>query len=75
MYPLLSVSPYPDSALSAGELALIAVVPVLTLIAWLIFVFVADRPPRHGQAVGTTPVPRHPGAQEGQREQPEREAA
>lgn len=35
MYPylLLSVSPYPNSALSAWQLAIIAVVPVLTLAA------------------------------------------
>jgi len=33
MYLLLTVSPYPNSALSAGELAVIAIVPVLALAA------------------------------------------
>jgi len=54
MYPYLalSVSPYPNSALSAGQLAIIAVVPVLSLAAWLIAVFAANRgaaarPERH----------------------------
>ena len=47
MYPYLalSVSPYPNSALSAGQLAIIAIVPVLTLAAWLILMFAADRRP------------------------------
>ena len=77
MYPYLalSVSPYPNSALSAGQLAIIAVVPLLSLVAWLIFVFVADREPRHRGAAGTTSLPQHPRAQEQEREQPERKAA
>jgi len=77
MYPslLLSVSPYPNSALSADELAIIAVVPVLALVAWLILVFAADRQPRHGAVTGTTSLPRQPGAQEHEGEQPERKAA
>ena len=80
MYPYLaSVSPYPNSALSAGQLALIAVVPVLALAAWLILVFVADRGPRHRAAAGITSVPQQPGVQEQQQEQeheePERKAA
>jgi hypothetical protein len=77
MYPylLLSASPYPNSALSAGELVIIAVVPVLALAAWLILAFAADRQPRHGAVTGTTSLPRHPGAQEREREQPERKAA
>lgn len=71
---LLSVSPYPNSAISAVQLAIIAVVPVLTLAAWLILVFAADRQPRH-RAAGTTSLPQQPPtpAQEGQ--QPERKAA
>jgi hypothetical protein len=76
-YLLLSVSPYPNSALSAGELALIAVIPVLALAAWLILVFAADRQPRH-RAAGTTSLPRLPQlppAQEHEREQRERKAA
>ena len=74
-YLALSVGPYPNSALSGGQLALIAVVPVLALAAWLIFVFVAAREPRHGGAAGTTSVPQQPRAQEPEREQPERKAA
>ncbi len=80
MYPhlLLSVSPYPNSALSAGQLALIAVIPVLALAAWLILVFAADRQPRHSDAAGTASLPQQPDAreqQEHEREQPERKAA
>ena len=75
MYLLLSVSPYPDSALSAGELALIAVVPVLALAAWLILVFAAARQPRHRTVAGATPLPQRPPAREQEREQPERRAA
>ena len=77
MYPYLalSVSPYPNSALSAGQLAIIAVVPVLSLAAWLIVVFVADREPRHRGAAGTTSLPQQPRAPEHEREQPERKAA
>ena len=37
---------YPDSALSAGQLAIIAVVAVASLAAWLIAVFLAARQPR-----------------------------
>jgi len=77
MYPYLalSVSPYPNSALSAGQLALIAIVPVLALAAWLILVFVADRQPRHRGAAGSQSLPQQPPAQEQQGEQPERKAA
>ena len=77
MYPylLLSVSPYPNSALSAWQLAIIAVVAVLSLSAWLILVFAADRQPRHGTAAETPSLPQHPGTQEHEPEQPERKAA
>lgn len=77
MYPYLalSVSPYPNSALSAGQLAIIAIVPVLSLAVWLILVFVADREPRRRGAAGTTSLPQQPRAQEQEREQPERKAA
>jgi len=74
-YLLLSVSPYPNSALSAWQLAIIAVVPVLALAAWLILVFAADRQPRHRRAAGTTSLPQLPRAQDHEREQPERKAA
>ncbi len=77
MYPysVLSVSPYPNSALSAGVLAIIAVVPVLTMAIWLIAVFVAAREPRHREAAGTVPLARQPQAQDQKREEPERKAA
>ena len=75
MYLLLSVSPYPNSALSAGQLAIIAVVPVLALAAWLILVFAADRQPRHPTAAGATPLPQRPRAHQREREHPERKAA
>jgi len=77
MYPylVLSVGPYPNSALSVGQLAIMAVVPVLALAAWLIIVFVAAREPRHRGASGTMPQPQQPRAQEHEREQPERKAA
>ena len=41
---------YPNSALSAGQLALVAVVPVLCLAIWLIGVFVAARDPRRRES-------------------------
>jgi hypothetical protein len=74
-YLLLSVSPYPNSALSAWQLAIIAVVPVLALAAWLILIFAADRQPRHRRAADTTSLPQLPPAQEHEREEPERKAA
>jgi hypothetical protein len=77
MYPYLalSVSPYPNSALSAGQLAIIAVVPVLSLATWLIAVFVANREPRRRDAAGTISLPQRPRAQEQEREQAERKVA
>lgn len=77
MYPylVLSVSPYPNSALSAGELAIIAVVPVLALAVWLISVFVAAREPRQRGATGITSLPQQPPAQELQGAEPEHKAA
>ncbi len=77
MYPylVLSVSPYPNSALSAGELAIIAVVPVLTLAVWLISVFVAAREPRRHGAAEITSLPQRPPAQELQGAEPEQKAA
>jgi hypothetical protein len=76
MYPYLaSVGPYPNSALAAWQLALIAVVPTLALAAWLILVFVADRRPRY-RGAGTAPLPQQPPAQEQEhREEAERRAA
>jgi hypothetical protein len=63
---------YPNSALSAGQLAIIAIVPVLFLAAWLIGVFVAVRDPRrHETGAGTISLPQHPASTD----QSERKAA
>jgi hypothetical protein len=48
---------YPDSALSAGQLAVMAVVVAASLAAWLIIVFLAARQPR-GSSEATNPRPR-----------------
>ena len=57
MYPNYTVSPYPNSALSAWQLAVIAVVAVGTLAFWLIAVFLAARQPGgHEQAVAGSPA-------------------
>jgi hypothetical protein len=55
MHPYLafSVGPDPNSALSAGQLALIAVISVLLLFASIIAPFVVAREPRHYGAAGT----------------------
>ena len=53
-------SAYPDSAISAGKMTLIAVVMVASLVAWLIPVFLADRQgsrKKTRQANVPTPVP------------------
>jgi hypothetical protein len=51
---------YPNPALSAGEMAIIAVVAVLTLAIWIGCVFVAAREPRRrDSAAGTASLPRH----------------
>jgi hypothetical protein len=39
--------PYPNTVLSAWQLALIALVAVGTLTGWLVAVFLAARPTRH----------------------------
>ena len=52
---------YPNSALSAGQLALIAVVAVLCLGIWLTSVFVAARAPRRRETdAGTPSLPQRP---------------
>jgi hypothetical protein len=51
---------YPNSALSAGQLAVIAVVAVLTLAIWIGGVFVAAREPRRRDSgAGTVTTPQH----------------
>jgi membrane protein implicated in regulation of membrane protease activity len=47
---------YPNSALSAWQLAIMAVVVVACLSAWLIAVFLADREPRHDRAAAASPA-------------------
>jgi len=51
---------YPNSALSAGQLALIAVVAVVCLGIWLASVFIAAREPRRDRMAGTTTLPQQP---------------
>ena len=54
---------YPNSALSAGQLALIAIVAALGLAIWIGGVFVAAREPRHrDSAARTTDLPQHQAA-------------
>lgn len=51
---------YPNPALSAGQLALIAVVAVLGVAIWLTGVFVAAREPRRrDHAASTASLPEH----------------
>ena len=57
MYPNYTVSPYPNSALSAWQLAVIAVVAVGALAIWLTAVYLAARDPRgHEQAAAGSPA-------------------
>ncbi len=52
---------YPNPALSAGQLALIAVVAALCLAIWIGGVFVAAREPRRRESgAGTVSLPQHP---------------
>ena len=63
---------YPNSALSAGQLALIAVVAVACLAIWIGGVFVAAREPRHRDSgTGTTSLPQHTATTD----EPQRKAA
>lgn len=76
MYPylVLSAGLYPNSALSAGQLAIMAVIPVLSLAVWLTIVFAAARKPRH-RGAGTTPLPQPRRAQEIERQHRGQKAA
>ena len=63
---------YPNSALSAGQLTLIAVVAVLCVAFWLGSVFVAAREPRRRESsAGATSLPQ----QAAGTEEPQRKAA
>ena len=46
---------HPNTALSAWQLAIIAVVTVTCLSAWLIAIFLAGREPRHDRAAAASP--------------------
>ena len=74
-YLVLSAGPNSSPVLSAGQLALMVAVPVLSLAVWLFLVFTADREPRRRGAAGTTPQPVQPHAEHQEREQPEHAAA
>jgi len=57
---------YPNSALSAGQLALIAIVAVLGLAIWIGGIFIAAREPRRRQSgAGTASLPQHPAVTDG----------
>jgi hypothetical protein len=62
---------YPNSALTAGQLALIAVVAVVCLAVWIGGVFVAAREPPRDSGTGAASLPQHPAATE----EPQRRAA
>jgi hypothetical protein len=52
---------YPNSALSAGQLAIIAVVAAVCLAIWIGGVFLAAREPRRRESsAGAAPLPQHP---------------
>jgi hypothetical protein len=50
----------PNTVLSAGQLALIAIVPVVCLAIWLASVFVAARQPRQRSGADAASLPQHP---------------
>lgn len=62
---------YPNSALSAGQLAAIAAVAVVCLAIWLGAVFIAAREPRRDSGTGTVASPQQPP----ETAEPERKAA
>ena len=63
---------YPNSVLSAGQLALIAVVAAVCLAIWIGGVFVAANEQRRRESsAGTTSLPQHPAITE----EPQRKAA
>jgi hypothetical protein len=62
---------YPNSALSAGQLAAIAVVAIVCLAIWIGAVFIAAREPRRDSGEGMAAWPQQPP----QTAQPQRKAA
>lgn len=65
---------YPNSALSAGQLAAIAVVAIVCLAIWISAVFIAAREPRRDIGAGTAASPRQP-AETAETAEPQRKAA
>jgi hypothetical protein len=55
---------YPNSDLSAGTLAIIAVVTMACLVIWIAGVFVAARQPRRDRSAATTSLPQRPAVTE-----------
>jgi hypothetical protein len=62
---------YPNSALSAGQLAAIAVVAAVCLAIWIGAVFIAAREPRGGSGEGMAALPQQPS----ETAEPQRKAA
>jgi hypothetical protein len=62
---------YPNSALSVGQLALIAVVAIVCLAIWISGVFIAAREPHRASSAGTASLPQNPAAPD----EPQRQAA
>jgi membrane protein implicated in regulation of membrane protease activity len=70
---------YPNSALSAWQLAIVAVVPLAALVAWLTAIFLAAREPR-GQDLAAAGSPAESatavtGEREPEQQAPDRMAA
>jgi len=66
---------YPNSNISAGEMAIIAVVVALCLAAWIGSVFIAARQPRRQQNAAAAPLGQAPASTGPAAEAPERRAA
>jgi hypothetical protein len=67
---------YPNSALSAWQLAIVAVVPVMALAGWLTAIFLAARGPRRDRAAVAAPDAALPSPIQGAAElSPPRQAA
>ena len=66
---------YPNSALSAWQLAVVAVVPVMALAGWLTAIFLAARGPRRDQAAAAAPDAAVPSLTRGEPSPPRQAAA
>ena len=77
-YQVLSAGPYPNSSLSAGQIADLAVYQEMSMEPTLILEIVAAREPRHAdtaETAETASLPQQPGTRELEHERPERTAA